>query len=249
MTTPMTHANLPPHQPLDLTQEQREQMPIVNWHNYTAPSYKHLKSTNTHGVWTIGHPMENSGGFEPVSISYQLPLGEGETYASVMDEKKDLDFSCHEAWALWAKISPQEIGYAVDQDHAALFIEKALRQPSGVDPEKVLIDGGFIFQHEIESRLEGGPPTRVFRKKVGSNRFFSVMMSPGSLWLMHEKSPSTSWDNLLRVSTFEEGNNTQIIPRFLSPHVANIVAAAADMSVYLSETWAPTSKVRRRPKP
>lgn len=250
MTTSLTYANLPAHKHINLSAQERESLPVVDWLGYTAPQYKHLRSTNTLGVWTIGHPRETSSGVpDPVDISYQMPMEDGETMRSIMDSRKENSFESLEGWKQWAKISAQEIGYAINQDYAALFVEKALRQPPGLDPEKILLDAGFEFQHEMASSFEGGPPTRVFRKPASKNRFFSVMVSPYALWMTHEKSGSGSWDNLLRASTLTEGGSGDIIPRFISPHVASIVAAAAEMAVYIEQNWTPEPALRRRRKP
>lgn len=251
MTKALTPKDFPKHVVLDRTPEQRAALADIQWHGHTAPTYKHLHSVDAIGVWGIGHPSANGSGFEPVKISYSPPMEEGEDYKTLSAKMKTLEAEGLGAgdiewnWT-FSKMSPVEIGYAYDQDAARAFIDLARRQEPGQDAAQLLIEGGFKLQHTTEARSIGLDATQVFYKDDGNRGNFTVFLSPCSLHMTHEKRGAHSWSNLLRMSTYQESYDGFLMPFLMSPEIANPIAAAAQMSVNLSNEWKPSPSPRRR---
>lgn len=252
MTKAATPKDFPKHVALERTDEDRAALTDIQWHGYSAPAYKHLRSVDAIGVWNIGHPSANGGGeFEPVTISYSPPMEAGEDYKVLSEKMRSLEAEGLGAgdiewnWT-FSKMSPREIGYAHNQEAAKEFIELTRRQAPDQDPVQILIDGGFKLQHTIEARSMGLSATQVFYKEDDKRGHFTVFYSPEHMHVTHEKRGSHSWSNLLRFGTYNEQQDGFLMPHALSPEMASPMAAAVKMAVKLSNEWKPSPSVRRR---
>jgi hypothetical protein len=253
MTKLLTPKDCPPHQALQLTAQERADLPDIRWISPTAPKYKHLRSVGAIGKWAIGHPSPNRDGFEPVTISYSPPVAEGEDYNALMEKLRALEAQGLNAgdqeWDFeFSKMSEREIGYAYDQDAARTFIELARRQEPGQDPIKILTEGGFKLEHTIEARSIGMEATQVFYKEDAKRGHFTVFYSPGSMHLTHEKRGASCWSNLLRLGMHTQTYDDFFMAHTLSPEIADPMCAALEMAVKISKEWTPAPAVRRSRK-
>lgn len=253
MTKLLTPKDCPPHQVLQLTPQERANLPDIQWISPTAPRYKHLRSVGAIGKWAIGHPSPNMDGFEPVTISYSPPMALGEDYKTLTDKLKVLEAQGLTAgdmeWDFeFSKMRETELGYAYDQDAARAFIELARRQEPGQDPIKILTDGGFKLEHTIEARSIGMEDTQVFYKEDAKRGHFSVFYSPSHMHLTHEKRGAHSWSNLLRLGMHTQTYDDFFIAHTHSPEIANPMCAALEMAVKISNEWTPAPTVRRKRK-
>lgn len=246
MDKPNTYAEFSaqwPHQALPLTPNQRQALESLEWENHTAPAYNHQLSHGGVGTWFIGHQdsPRKDGTFEPVSVSYQLPMPEEMDYAEVAEKMKGLDRDSVERRRLWRALSPQELGYVFDQAYARRFVELARRHDGAQNPDEVLRKGGF---KELDPIDVHGLHIRRFEMPDSHRGSFTVLLADSYFHLIHEKRGATRWTNLLRVRLGEQSyDKSKWLPNFWSPEVASPLAAAASMAVAMTREWEP---IRRK---
>lgn len=254
MTEAATPEDFPARKVLDLTPEERANLPGIEWDPFSAPQFKHLRSTNAVGEWMIGHPSQSGRHTEPVEISYRVPMEEGETYQDVRSkmnalEEKGIDAG-HAEWSNeFAKMKHGEIGYALDQEVAKDFIELLRRHVPGRDVLDLLAENGFEFKHQMEPRTPGLSPTKAFYKDDDQGGFFTLFWAEGEkAHLVHEKRGANGWENLLRLSTYKELQSGFLRPNPISPEVIDPVLAGVEMAVKISNEWRPAPSVSRKKK-
>lgn len=236
-----------PHATQPLSDQDRQDLPEIEWIAPCAPQYRFLESANTLGMWRIGHPKTTGRGHEPVELGYQLPLTDDEDYKSLADTMKSTTPDDEIWWRTMAKMRHQEIGFIYDQEYAKVFIERALRHPPGKSARQVLEEAGFTCQHSFNR--QGDEKVEMWKKEDDKRGMFSVALSDRSLWLTHEKRHATHWTNLLSLSLGDVGQSGELLPKFHSPHIPDPLGAAADMAVYFTMHWKPAPKVEKESAP
>lgn len=248
MTQAVTPSDFLPRKVIEMSESERKALPAIEWDPFTAPQYQHLRSKDAVGEWTIGHPPKN----DPVDISYAAPMDEGEAYEDVFDKmqalkKRDVYVGHIEWMAENQKISPVEIGYAVDQEYAKAFIDLARRHSSEKSFETILEEGGFKFDYDLGARAPGSPNRLVYRKDDEKGGSFTVFYTVDqSVHLVHEKKNANGWENLFRFSLYSESQDGFMRPHPISPEIASPLSAACAMAVQMSNDWRP--KYRASPK-
>ena len=252
MKLPKTHAAFVkafPRTPMVLSDAERHAIAPAHWHAYTAPEYGHLRSTNTLGTWTIGHPRDNgTNETEPVDIKYAMPMPAGETYPSLMKIMGEYDTSDELWWRAGSTaLMGQDLGYFYNQDYAKDFVDRARMSVPDGDAEAILRRAGFVQTPRPNSK--NNEPTGIFSLKDEFGGEFTVFAKPSSLSMTHSKKSAHRWSNLMSVSMGHQSHDEKTwIPRYWAPDIADPMAAAADMAVHFAQTWRPVARIGARKK-
>jgi len=234
-------AQLPPHQPLDLSRQQRAAMPPVRWedgsYDFQGERIPVWVGHSREGEWQVGPNEEEHNPQYEVSFRRHLSASE-----EVMRRRQAL-----RGEQVSLEAPTVKLGYTLTPELAKAWVDQARKLEAGVDLQRVLDEAGFYLMSTSESL--GSMARQRYEKKLGRHRL-SVSVSGWGCKVEFLRSDRHVHENLCRVRLADSSYKGEALPVewpavVAVPNEAGLLMALAAATEF-ERTYTPG---RRAPRP